>query len=132
MSGGYTQSATVRHPMAALMSIPDVPESHLVVSDSPGDDVCWRLSWMCQQYQIPDVISAGFTPSYLNTDSADAAQINRRYVPVISCVYTRANIVRAKYIPGYFSSGQIRVASTLHACTITLRTLAKIKKNTFE
>ena len=27
---------------------------------------------------------------------------------------TRANIARAKYIPGYFSSDYIRVASTLH------------------
>ena len=49
----------------------------------------------------------------------------------LSCVYTRANLLRAKYIPGYFSSGQIRVASTLHALTMTLRTLAEIKKNTF-
>ena len=43
----------------------------------------------------------------------------------ISCVYTRANIVRAKYIPGYFSSDYIRVASTLHYA-ITLRTLAAL------
>ena len=42
-----------------------------------------------------------------------------------SCVYTRANIVRAKYIPGYFSSDYIRVASTLHYA-ITLRTLAAL------
>ena len=34
---------------------------------------------------------------------------------IYSCVYTRANLLRAKYIPGYFSSGQIRVASTPHA-----------------
>ena len=43
----------------------------------------------------------------------------------ISCVYTRANIVRAKYIPGYFSSDYIRVASTLHYA-MTLRTLAAL------
>ena len=47
------------------------------------------------------------------------------WVKVISCVYTRANIVRAKYIPGYFSSDYIRVASTLHYA-ITLRTLAAL------
>ena len=42
-----------------------------------------------------------------------------------SCVYTRANIVRAKYIPGYFSSDYIRVASTLHYA-MPLRTLAAL------
>ena len=46
-------------------------------------------------------------------------------IMIISCVYTRANIVRAKYIPGYFSSDYIRVASTLHYA-ITLRTLAAL------
>ena len=46
----------------------------------------------------------------------------------ISCVYTMANIVPAKDIPGYFCSDYIRVASTLHYA-MTLRTLAALTRH---